>query len=69
MKNIKHFSCSREKAEIVAYVEGKFVMGDEFALRLPITLVELIPKGILHFTPKSTQSSLEFPTVPSALGW
>jgi hypothetical protein len=49
------------------HAEAKFVMGDEFALGLPITVIELIPEGILPFTPTSTQSYLEFLSVPSAL--
>jgi hypothetical protein len=48
-RNIEHFSNSREKAAIVQYVEANFVLGDEFAVGLPISILDLISTGVLHF--------------------
>jgi hypothetical protein len=48
-RKIRRFSNSPEKAAIVQYVEVNFVPGDEFALGLPISILDLISYGILHF--------------------
>jgi hypothetical protein len=48
-RNIKRLSNSREKAAIVQYVEANFVLGDEFALGLPISILDPISNGILYF--------------------
>jgi two-component sensor histidine kinase len=50
MKNIKRFSRARDKMAINRDVEEHFVVGDEFALGLPITVLELISNGISHVT-------------------
>jgi hypothetical protein len=49
VRNVKRFSCSRQTAEIHASAEGSCVVGDEFALGLPDSILELISKGISHF--------------------
>jgi hypothetical protein len=48
-RNIKRFSNSRGKAPIVQYVKVNFVLGDKFALGLPISILDLISNGILPF--------------------
>jgi hypothetical protein len=52
-ENIKRFSNSREKTAIVPYVEANFVLGDEFALGLPISILNLISNGICISDSKS----------------
>jgi hypothetical protein len=50
VKNIKRFSRLRNRAEIKRYVEKNFVLGDEFALRLLISVLHMISNGIRRFT-------------------
>jgi hypothetical protein len=49
--NIRRFSHSKRKEEIRQFVEGNFVIGTEFALGLPISVLDLISDGIRHFSP------------------
>jgi hypothetical protein len=51
-RNIKRFSGSRNKVEIRKYVEDNFVMSPDFALGLPISVLDLISGGIEHFRKK-----------------
>jgi hypothetical protein len=44
--NTKRFSRSKRKEEIRQFVEGNFVIGTEFALGLPISVLDLISDGI-----------------------
>jgi hypothetical protein len=46
---IKRFSRSRNREEIKRYVEENFVFGGEFALRLPISVLDMVSSGIRHF--------------------
>jgi hypothetical protein len=50
VRNIKRFSHSKRKEEIRQFVEGSFVIGTEFALELPISVLDLISDGIRHFS-------------------
>jgi hypothetical protein len=50
IRNIKRFSRSKKKDEIRRYVDDNLVMGEEFALGLPISLLDLISEGIQYFS-------------------
>jgi hypothetical protein len=52
VRNIKRFSGSRSKEEIGQYVEDNLVMSPDFALGLPISVFDLISRGIEHFRKK-----------------
>jgi hypothetical protein len=52
IRNIKRFSASRKKNEIRRYVDENMIMGTEFPLGLPISVLDLICEGIQHFTKK-----------------
>jgi hypothetical protein len=49
MRNIKRFSLSKRKDDIKAYVDKNFTKGSQFALGLPIAILDLISEGIAHF--------------------
>jgi hypothetical protein len=48
MRNIRRFSHSKKK-EIKQFVQSHFAIGREFALGLPISVLDLISDGIRHF--------------------
>jgi hypothetical protein len=48
-RNIKRFSGSRKKEDIRRYVQQNLVLGEEFALGLPISVHQLISEGIYFF--------------------
>jgi hypothetical protein len=50
IRNIKRFSKSKKKDEIRRYVDENLIMGEEFALGLPISLLNLISQGIQQFS-------------------
>jgi hypothetical protein len=50
MRNIGRFSRSKKKEEIKQFVESHFAIGREFALGLPISVLDLISDGIKHFS-------------------
>jgi hypothetical protein len=52
VKEIKRFSFSRKTAEIVAYVDLHFQVGNAFVLGRPVLLFGLISDGIAQFTAK-----------------
>jgi hypothetical protein len=47
--NIKRFSHSRSKSEIQKYVDQSFKVDEGLALGLPISVVNVISKGIMSF--------------------
>jgi hypothetical protein len=46
VKNIKRFSNSTQKEEIIAYVQTNFHIGDTFVLGQPVSVYQLISAGI-----------------------
>jgi hypothetical protein len=49
---IKRFSHTREKERLEQYVDDRFVIGDTFALSIPMSILELISLGIDEFSRK-----------------
>jgi hypothetical protein len=52
VRNIGRFSRSRNRDEIRKYVEDNFAASPNFALGLPISVLNLISRGIEHFRKK-----------------
>jgi hypothetical protein len=52
VKNIKRFSHSKQKKEIIAYVQANFHIGDTFLLGQPVSVYQLISTGISLFSSK-----------------
>jgi hypothetical protein len=50
MRNIRRFSHFKKKEEIKQFVESHFAIRREFALGLPISVLDLISNGIRHFS-------------------
>jgi hypothetical protein len=50
VRNVKRFSHSKRKEEIRQFIKGSIVSGTEFALGLPISVLDLISDGIRHFS-------------------
>jgi hypothetical protein len=50
MGNIRRLSHFKKKEEIKQLVESHFAIGREFALGLPISVLDLISDGIRHFS-------------------
>jgi hypothetical protein len=52
-RTIKRFSHTRQKEKLKQYVEEHFVIGDTFALGIPMSVLELISSGIREFSKKN----------------
>jgi hypothetical protein len=48
MRNIRQYCHSKKKEETKQFVESHFAIGREFALGLPISVLNLISDGVRH---------------------
>jgi hypothetical protein len=51
-KTIKRFLHTREKETLRRYVDDRFVIGNTFALGMPMSILEVISQGIEDFSGK-----------------
>jgi hypothetical protein len=51
-RTIKRFSHTKEKEKLTRYVENHFVIGETFALGMPMSILALISRGIQEFSEK-----------------